>query len=67
MKGGKSMGCTHERIKSVNCVIYCAECGEKLPADFIPGKHSPEPVEAVKTPEKGEKTATTKTTRRKKV
>ena len=32
------MACAHERIKSVNCVIYCAECGEKLPVDYLVGK-----------------------------
>lgn len=66
MKGGNNMGCTHPRIKSVNCVIYCAECGEKLPAGFVPGKHSPEPVEAAESPENAVKTEAKKTTRRKK-
>lgn len=32
------MACKHERIKSVNCVIYCDICGEKLPADFLVAK-----------------------------
>jgi hypothetical protein len=32
------MACKHERIKSVNCVIYCDICGEKLPIDYIVGK-----------------------------
>lgn len=61
------MDCKHERIKSVNCRIYCDICGAELPADYLTGKHSPAPVEAAKPPEKGEKTASTKTTRRKKV
>ena len=32
------MACKHERIKSVNCVIYCDICGEKLPVDYLVGK-----------------------------
>ena len=32
------MACNHERIKSVNCVIYCDICGEKLPVDYLVGK-----------------------------
>jgi hypothetical protein len=32
------MACKHERIKSVNCVIYCDICGEKLPIDYLVGK-----------------------------
>lgn len=32
------MACKHERIKSVNCVIFCDICGEKLPVDFLVGK-----------------------------
>ena len=40
------MGCAHERIKSVNCVLFCDICGEKLPADFLTGKNSPARKEA---------------------
>ena len=32
------MACKHERIKSVNCVIFCDICGEKLPVDFLVAK-----------------------------
>lgn len=32
------MTCKHERIKSVNCVIFCADCGAKLPIDYLVGK-----------------------------
>jgi len=55
------MACKHERIKSVNCELYCIECGEKLPADWLTGKHTTEPAKAAESAEKG-----TKTTRRKK-
>ena len=57
------MACNHERIKSVNCVLFCDICGEKLPAGFVPGKSSPEPVKAAESPEKGHETK--KTTRKK--
>ena len=32
------MACTHEKIKSVNCVIFCSLCGEKLPIDYLVGR-----------------------------
>lgn len=32
------MACKHERIKSVNCVIYCDICGKELPIDYLVGK-----------------------------
>ena len=58
------MGCNHERIKSVNCVISCVLCGEILPADFLTGKHSTEQKEAAETPKNAVKTETKKTTRK---
>ena len=57
------MDCNHDEIKCVNCVKYCLKCGAELPKDFIPGKAP----EAAEMPVKAEKTATTKTTRRRKV
>lgn len=65
MKGGWSMGCKHERIKSVNCVLFCDICGEKLPAGWFTDKNTPAPDTGVKSPENGEKTASTKTRRKK--
>lgn len=32
------MGCEHKRLKSTNCVISCADCGEILPIDYLVGK-----------------------------
>ena len=29
------MTCTHKAIKSVNCVYYCADCGIRLPDDWL--------------------------------
>lgn len=51
------MACTHDRIKCVNCVKYCITCGVKLPADYKPGKDTPEQDKAAKTPTEGQKTA----------
>ena len=34
------MGCEHKRLKSVNCVIFCADCGERLPVDYLVGRGS---------------------------
>lgn len=49
------MACNHERIKSVNCVLFCDICGAELPAGFQTGKHSPEPDKGAETPVKAEK------------
>ena len=32
------MNCNHEKIKSVNCEIFCLFCGEKLPIDYLVAK-----------------------------
>jgi hypothetical protein len=59
------MACEHKRIKSVNCVLFCDVCGEKLPADFLTGKHSSEPAKAAETAKEPQETAKKKTTRKK--
>lgn len=50
------MTCTHERIKSVNCRIFCVLCGAELPLEYLTGKtHSGEqeqPAKAQETPKK---------------
>ena len=58
------MACNHERIKSVNCVIYCDICGEKLPIDYLVGKDR---IKEQTAAEPAEKPQEKKTTRRKKV
>lgn len=35
------MSCEHKRLKSVNCVLYCADCGARLntaEVSTIPGE-----------------------------
>ena len=59
------MGCNHERIKSVNCVIYCDICGEKLPVDYMVGKDRIAQQKAAETAEKPQETPVKKTTRKK--
>lgn len=66
------MACEHKRIKSVNCVLFCADCGAKLPAGWTPGETPVEEPEAVKTPAETPETVDTpaegqKRTRRKTV
>ena len=29
------MECKHKRIKSVNCELFCMDCREKLPDNFL--------------------------------
>ena len=66
------MSCNHERIKSVNCVIYCDICGEKLPIDYLVGKSriaDQKAAEAAKEPQETEEPkeapkATKRTTRK---
>lgn len=59
------MACEHKRIKSVNCVLFCDICGEKLPADFLTGKQSPATEQAAETGEKPQETPKKRTTRKK--
>ena len=48
--GVQLMACKHKRIKSVNCVLFCMDCGEQLPEDFLkPKKTAEKPAEEPKT------------------
>lgn len=58
------MACEHKRIKSVNCVIMCADCGEELPIDYLVGKDHIAAQNAEKPAEKATEPAK-KTTRKK--
>lgn len=49
------MTCTHERIKSVNCRIYCDICGAELPLEYLTGKRpqtADQPENVQETPKK---------------
>ena len=59
------MVCKHERVKSVNCVLFCDVCGAELPADFLTGKYSTKEQKAAETPENAVKTEAKKPTRKK--
>lgn len=59
------MACAHKRIKSVNCVLFCDICGEKLPADFLTVKQSPATGQAAEAAEKPQETPKKRTTRKK--
>ena len=64
------MSCKHERIKSVNCEIFCMDCNEKLPIDYLVGKEriaaqkAAEPAEEPKKEPKEAPKATKKTTKK---
>ena len=59
------MSCEHKRLKSVNCVIYCAECGEKLPVDYLVGKSRIAEQKAAETPAEPQEKVIKKTARKK--
>ena len=59
------MVCKHNRIKSVNCELFCIDCGERLPPDYFrrntaansapddePEAEPAAPVKAAETPKK---------------
>ena len=58
------MECKHERIKSVNCVIYCDICGEKLPIDYLAGKDRIAEQNAAKEPQETTPKEAPKSTKR---
>lgn len=61
--------CGHRNIKSVNCELFCINCGAKLPADFFAGRAAVPPAEnepagtekPAETPKKPAKRGTKKT------
>ena len=67
-KGVQQMACEHKRIKSVNCVLFCMDCGEQLPEGFLtakkaakkadePQKPADNPAQESKPAESGKKPA----------
>lgn len=44
------MACEHKRLKSVNCVLYCMDCGVKI--DERPEPKKPEKKPAKRTAKK---------------
>ena len=56
------MSCEHKRLKSVDCVLYCADCGARL--EVVPATRTSSGADAPPSPEgKAEKA---KRTRKKK-
>ena len=70
------MNCKHKNIKSVNCELFCIDCGEKLPAVYFTDPEEPakkaaepatnvepgeQPVPAEDAPKMGKKTGRKKT------
>jgi len=53
--------CEHKRLKSVNCELFCINCGARLPADFL-AKANPSAAEKPpETPKQPAKRGTKKT------
>ena len=50
------MACKHERIKTVNCVVFCDVCGEQLPIDYLVGKSRIAEQKAAETPAEPQET-----------
>ena len=42
--------CGHEKIKSVNCKIFCMLCGEELPLDYLVAKQRIKDQKQAETP-----------------
>ena len=65
------MKCLHKRVKSVNCMLFCMDCGEALPPDFFRQKNGANdaakpaddetPVPAEDAPKTGKKPGRKKT------
>ena len=56
------MKCDHKRVKSVNCVLSCVDCGEILPADFFTAKKAEEPAKKpAEEPKAGKSTSRKRT------
>ena len=51
------MACEHKRLKSVNGVVSCIECGEILPADVLTKKNPTKAQTAAESPENAPKKA----------
>ena len=49
------MTCTHDAIKSVNCVFYCLKCGAQLPDNWLEYKNTGEKEKPAETPKNGRK------------
>ena len=32
------MGCAHEHLRTVNNRLYCKDCGEELPLEYLTGE-----------------------------
>ena len=59
------MACEHKKIKSVNCVISCMECGKILPIDYVVGRERIAAQKAAEMPAEAHEKPVKKTTRKK--
>lgn len=55
------MNCEHKRLKSVNCVLYCADCGAKIEKETTYPAHDGAPSPKGENMEKPKRTRKKKT------
>ncbi len=36
--------CEHKNLKTVNCRLFCMDCGAELPLEFLTGEKKKEPT-----------------------
>ena len=46
--------CNHERLRTVGDRVFCCQCGEELPLEFLLNKTAPEAAKPVKKPAQSE-------------
>lgn len=57
------MGCSHDRLRTVGNRVFCCNCNEELPLEFLTGKsgenpvNNPAPVEEKDKPTSRKRTA----------
>lgn len=56
--------CTHTRIKSVNCRLYCIDCGAELPVKAPESLQVDNNTTAAEKPTEARKTPVKRTTRK---
>lgn len=61
------MGCKHEHLKAVGDVIYCTDCKEEIPIEFLMARNGTEQAEKPAEEAKPDKSTSRKKTAKKAV
>lgn len=59
------MDCKHERLKSVNCKLYCAVCGAEMPTEALFAAKTNQNTPAEERPSESPKQAEKRTRKKK--